>query len=195
MRAACHVKCARKSWECARSTSQSSTSLTQPTDRAHVAKPLPLTGGDASKRDMLPLPLKGPSVRMWVCVHTPNIVFLIPPMSVLSFFFFLSPIGWVQHITLKTTRGCEWTAMRLALLVFGWVKQRYNFYRCWMLFEQIHISCSPISVNEKHLENGITFSSVCVLLDVNCVRLEPIFISKLTVFSLFECPVNLKEIL
>lgn len=45
MRAACHVKCARKSWECARSTSQSSTSLTQPTDRAHVAKPLPLTEG------------------------------------------------------------------------------------------------------------------------------------------------------
>lgn len=140
MRAACHVKCARKSWECARSTSQSSTSLTQPTDRAHVAKPLPLTGGDASERDMLPLSLKGPQCEdVSLCSHTEYC--LSHPSHVSVELFFLSPIGWVQHITPKTTRGCEWTAMRLALFVFGWVKQRYNFYRCWMLFEQIHIFC------------------------------------------------------
>lgn len=102
MCAVCHMKCARKSGEGARSTFQSSTSLTQATDRAHVVKPLPLIEEVAFKRGALRFSLNCLSVFVSIrrmlyfstlqCPASPSVL----PM--------LSPVGWGQH---KMSHGFE----------------------------------------------------------------------------------------
>lgn len=79
MCAVCHTKCARKSREGARSTFQSSTSLTQATDRAHAVKPPPLMDEDAFKGSMLPLLLNCSYV--FVFIHRIAVLPVLPPVG------------------------------------------------------------------------------------------------------------------